>query len=137
MIMQGLFQLDAGGERPDPSWLAALQDAGANDSSADRAGALVDQIWAARTSLDELIQAVAHHWDVSRLAATDRAILRLASHELLNPGEASDAVVINEAIELAKAFGTTESPAFVHGILDAIRRRRDARRTGDGAAPAG
>jgi N utilization substance protein B len=127
--MQGLFQLDAGGEPPDASWLAALDEAADNDSMAERATTTIERVWADRASLDDSIRAVAHHWDVSRLAATDRAILRLASHELLSEGEASDAVVINEAIELAKAFGTTESPAFVHGILDAIRRRRDARRS--------
>lgn len=132
--MQGLFQLDAGGEPPDASWLAALDETATTDSISGRAAALIDRIWSSRAVLDDSIRAVAHHWDVSRLAATDRAILRLASHELLSAGEASDAVVINEAIELAKAFGTTESPAFVHGILDAIRRRRDAQRSGEGAA---
>lgn len=124
--MQGLFQLDAGGEAPSSEWLASIDEPPVDEASAAVAASTMNDVWSARESLDASIQAVAHHWDISRMAATDRAILRLACHELLHPGEASDAVVISEAIELAKAFGTTESPAFVHGILDAIRRRRDA-----------
>lgn len=125
MIMQGLFQLDAGGDAPAPAWLATIDEQDIDEPAARSAAAMIDAVWDAHASLDVAIQAVAHHWDITRMAATDRAILRLASYELLNPGEANDAVVITEAIELARAFGTTDSPAFVHGLLDAIRRRRD------------
>lgn len=74
------------------------------------------------TSLDELIEKHASNWKVARMAVLDRCLLRMASFEMKRFAETPTSVVIDEAIELAKQFGTTESPAFVNGILDAIKR---------------
>ncbi len=70
--------------------------------------------------LDSLIQAVSKNWRLDRMARVDRNILRLASYELRFGKEAPARVIINEAIEIAKRFGTAESPAFVNGLLDRI-----------------
>jgi N utilization substance protein B len=59
---------------------------------------------------------------VDRLAVIDRLILRMAAWELQHVPDTPPAVAINEAIELAKTFGTDESPRFVNGVLDAIRQ---------------
>lgn len=69
--------------------------------------------------LDEVIASHSKNWSVSRLAATDRAILRIAIWELGQKSEPRK-VVINEAIELAKKYGTENSGSFVNGILDAV-----------------
>lgn len=69
--------------------------------------------------LDEVIARHSKNWSVSRLAATDRAILRIAIWELDQKLEPKK-VVINEAIELAKKYGTENSGSFVNGILDAV-----------------
>jgi N utilization substance protein B len=82
--------------------------------------------------IDRLVAEAATHWRLERIAAVDRSVLRLASYELLGEPETPAAVVIDEAVELAKRFGEADSPAFVNGVLDAVRRRvRGAERTGE------
>ena len=70
-----------------------------------------------RTMLDEKIQSVAENWTLKRMAPTDRNVLRLGTFELLHT-ETPHKVVIDEAIELARKFGTAQSAHFVNGILD-------------------
>lgn len=71
--------------------------------------------------LDETIEANAAHWSLARIAPVERNILRLAAFELLFRDDIPERVAINEAIELAKLYGSEESGAFVNGILDQIR----------------
>jgi len=81
----------------------------------------------ARRCLDELdrhISEVAEHWDIKRMPSVDRNVLRVAVCELLHRPDVPPAVVINEAVEIGKAFGTGESGAFINGVLDAIEKRR-------------
>jgi transcription antitermination protein NusB len=73
--------------------------------------------------LDEAIAAAATNWRLDRIAPVDRTILRLGAYELVAEGETPAAVILDEAVELAKRFGEEESPSFVNGVLDAIRRR--------------
>ena len=70
---------------------------------------------------DEAIIKHLKEWDFERLGAIERATLRLASYEILF-GELDSAVVINEAVEITKAFGTEQSPKFINGVLDAIAK---------------
>jgi N utilization substance protein B len=73
--------------------------------------------------IDELISTASKNWRIDRMSRVDRNILRLGACELIGHaslGEVPVKVVINEAVELAKRFGTAESPAFVNGILDRI-----------------
>jgi N utilization substance protein B len=74
------------------------------------------------TSLDALITQHSAHWRLERLAIIDRMILRMAAWELQHEPETPDAVVINEAIELARQFSTEDSVRFVNGVLDSIRK---------------
>jgi N utilization substance protein B len=71
--------------------------------------------------IDRVIQTNAAHWSLARIAPVERNILRLAAYELLYRHEIPERVAINEAIELAKSYGSEESGAFVNGILDQIR----------------
>lgn len=70
---------------------------------------------------DKLIIEYLKEWDFERLGAIERATLRLATYEILF-GELDSAVVINEAVEITKAFGTEQSPKFINGVLDAISK---------------
>ncbi|RBY89066.1 transcription antitermination factor NusB [Blastococcus sp. TBT05-19] len=70
--------------------------------------------------IDELIETHTAGWSLDRLPDVDRAILRMATYELLWVDDVPDAVVIDEAVELAKALSTDESPKYVNGVLGAI-----------------
>jgi N utilization substance protein B len=70
---------------------------------------------------DEAIKTHLKDWDFERLGTIERATLRLAAYEILF-GELDSAVVINEAVEITKAFGTEQSPKFINGVLDAISK---------------
>jgi N utilization substance protein B len=70
--------------------------------------------------LDEIIQSASRNWRIERMSEVDRNILRLGTCELRFSPEVPEKVVINEAVELAKRFGTDESAAFVNGILDRL-----------------
>jgi N utilization substance protein B len=73
--------------------------------------------------LDAAIAEAATHWRLDRIATVDRTILRLGAYELAAEAATPAAVVLDEAVELAKRFGEADSPAFVNGVLDAIRKR--------------
>ena len=75
--------------------------------------------------IDEELGVQTSHWRLDRLAAVDRNILRLALFELLYQHETPPAVVIDEAIEIAKRFGSGESARFVNGVLDGFIKRKD------------
>lgn len=85
---------------------------------------LVEGVQAERASLDAELESRALRWRVSRMAATDRAILRIAVYELLHT-DVPGPVVVNEAIDLARRYGAEESPRFVAGILGRILAERD------------
>jgi N utilization substance protein B len=71
--------------------------------------------------LDALLAAHATNWRISRMAAVDRNVLRLAAYELVHT-ETPTSIVIDEAVRLAQRFGADASPAFVNGVLDALAR---------------
>jgi N utilization substance protein B len=81
---------------------------------------LVEGVAEHSARIDALIDAHARNWSIDRLPDVDRAILRMAVYELLWADDVPDAVVIDEAVELAKALSTDDSPAFVNGVLGAI-----------------
>jgi len=82
---------------------------------------LVNGIMAERASIDELIERFSSNWKISRMGGVDRNLLRIAVFELLYCDDIPSKVSINEAIDLAKKFGSEESGAFINGILDSIR----------------
>lgn len=73
-------------------------------------------------AIDGLIGEYATNWSLDRMARVDLAILRMATYELLHHPDVPVSVVINEAVEIGKRYGTKETPAFVNGILDRISR---------------
>ena len=82
-----------------------------------------------RSETDALLKEVACNWDVKRMAAVDRNILRMAVYELVHCDDIPPKVTINEAIELGKRFSTAKSGGFINGILDRVRIDLEDRRT--------
>ncbi len=85
-----------------------------------------------RRELDSAIEAVSQNWRLDRMARVDRNVLRLAAFELLHRGDVPVKVVINEAIELGKKFGSESSGAFINGVLDRVAGALPAGRRGEG-----
>jgi N utilization substance protein B len=81
---------------------------------------LVEGVAANAARIDELIDRHAHGWSLERLPDVDRAILRMAVFELLWVDDVPDAVVLDEAVALAKALSTDDSPGYVNGVLGAV-----------------
>jgi N utilization substance protein B len=79
-------------------------------------------------TIDPLIGETAERWRPERMAVVDRLILRMAVCELLRGADAPPAVVINEALELARTFSTEDAVKFINGMLDAIRKKLESRR---------
>jgi len=71
--------------------------------------------------IDALIRESASNWRIERIALIDRNLLRIAVYEMLFSEDAPDQVVINEAVEIAKRYGTEDSAPFINGVLDAVR----------------
>lgn len=94
-----------------------LLSAGGEDSFLDR---LVRGVSTHREEIDRLIEGHSEHWRLERMPPVDRNILRITAFELLYCEEVPPRVSVNEAVELAKRFGSEDSPAFVNGILDRI-----------------
>lgn len=82
-----------------------------------------------KKEIDQFISSHSSHWKIDRMPVTDRNILRLATYELLEESNVPSKVVINEAIELAKKFGTTDSATFVNGVLDSIHQELEAHKS--------
>lgn len=76
-----------------------------------------------REAIDEDITSVMTNWELDRVAAIERNVLRLGAYELKRERDTPAAVIIDEAIEIAKRYGEAESSSFVNGVLDALRRR--------------
>ena len=87
---------------------------------------LITGVTSHQDSIDRIIQSASEHWRLSRMAVVDRNILRMAVFELFYEEGIAPAIVINEAIEIAKKFSSDQAAQFINGILDAIRRKSDA-----------
>jgi N utilization substance protein B len=97
-----------------------------DDALRDFASALARDTAARMATIDPLIAETAERWRPERMAILDRLILRMAICELLRDPETPGAVVINEALELARTFSTEESVKFINGMLDAVRKKIEA-----------
>jgi transcription antitermination protein NusB len=132
VALQVLYAMDSV-ESVDPGVALATHlrefGAGEDEGEADRreehafdenlTATLVRGVCAHRVELDEILARLSQNWRVERLARVDRNVLRLAIFELAHcQADVPARVVINEAVELAKRFGSEEAPAFVNGLLD-------------------
>ena len=122
MALQMLFQCEVGQHSPEQVLSTFLRGIDSKPEQEEFARALFQGSLAEREKIDPLIRQHTEHWRLERMAAIDRNLLRLAVYELLHTPDTPPAVVINEALELARAFSTGESVEFINGVLDAVRK---------------
>jgi N utilization substance protein B len=121
LALQALYQLDVAGETDSERGLAIFwTHFEAEPDVRAFARELVDGVRAHHERIDALIAASAEHWRLPRLSRVDLNLLRLGTFELLARPDIPASVTINEAIEIARRFGSDESAAFVHGVLDHV-----------------
>ena len=82
---------------------------------------LLNGIQSKRQQLDRIIGENAENWRLERIAITDRNLLRVGAYEMIFADDVPPQVAINEAVEIAKRFGSGDSPAFINGVLDAVK----------------
>lgn len=129
LALQFLYQLDLRGEALFGEAREFLASEERDQETTRFALRLVEGVQQHRAALDETIQGVAQNWNISRMAVVDRNVLRLSAYELMHCDDIPPKVAINEAIELGKRYSTSNSGAFINGILDKImnRARKDAK----------
>jgi N utilization substance protein B len=121
--LQILFQLEFNPADPQAVARQYWESQKAAPGVQDYGSWLVDQILARRGEIDAAIQAVSRNWRLARMGAVDRNVLRIAVCELLYERSLVPAIVIDEAIEIAKRYSGRESATFVNGVLDAVRKK--------------
>lgn len=118
-VLQMLYQLDLNPDVPPLTILDQLRERLPDESLQEFAWKLFTGVVEYRAQLDARIQDIAANWSLKRMAPTDRNVLRLGAFELLY-GEAPPRVAIDEAVEMAKKYGSGQSAQFVNGILDRL-----------------
>jgi N utilization substance protein B len=122
LALQMLFQWELGGHSPEHVISTFLHTQKLHEGVADFARALFEGTVAEVETLDGLVREHSEHWRPERMPAVDRNLLRLAIYELRHHPETPPAVIINEAIEIARRFSDKDAVDFVNGVLDAIRK---------------
>lgn len=133
--LQILYLVDVGHMTVEAAAGAFWKDNPLPPRSREFATQLAEGAFTHRAGLDLLITKYAENWEISRMATVDRNILRLAAFELVHHHDTPVSVVIDEAVEIAKAYSTQDSGKFVNGILDKIKLERPPAPVQDGAAP--
>ncbi len=132
--LQLLYQIDLTGALPDDAIQAFWQQHLAAEEVRAFAELLVRGTTTNRSAIDVSIARYAEHWQIQRMAAVDRNVLRLGAYELLYCQDIPPKVTINEAVELAKRYGDLESSRFVNGVLDQIHKQDGSSASAAGSA---
>lgn len=118
--LQMLFQMEASGASAEDTIRLFWKSFEAEAEGKAYADELLSLAAQRMTELDETITKASEHWRLERMTRLDRNLLRLGTVELLARPDVPRAVILDEAVELAKSFGTDESSAFVNGVLNRI-----------------
>ena len=118
--LQALFEIDSVNHDPEMVLQRRLEEKSLPPSGSEFARNLVSGVLEYETHLDELIQKNAPEWPVEQIAIIDRNILRIAIFEIAIDRSTPPKVAINEAVELAKLFGSDSSSRFINGVLGAL-----------------
>jgi N utilization substance protein B len=131
IVLQVLYQDDLNADQPEDIRLRFINARLNQDKELVAfAESLLAGVRRHRDAVDRNLGEIARNWKLSRMAATDRNVLRLGAYEILFT-ETPDRVAINEAIELAKRYGTNNSSQFVNGVLDRLMNNKSPDRSGD------
>ena len=120
IALQALYESDVTGHPAVPAARRMSEEAGLPSRETELAGWLARTVEQHRAELDARIAELAPAWPAAQIAAVDRNILRIALAELEHGGEAPGRAVVNEAVELAKLFGSEGSRKFVNGVLGTV-----------------
>ena len=129
LVLQMLFQADMGKQTPHDVRQTFWKE---RDSVGKDVQGFADDLFRVATDraeeIDKLIEQHAEHWRMERMAAVDRNVLRAAVAELLAYSDTPRAVVINEALEIARKFSSPESVQFINGVLDSVGKELESSR---------
>jgi N utilization substance protein B len=117
VALQTLFEIDFNRGDPKETWTRGSFRAGLTEEAAAFAWSIVEGVLENRKALDAEIAALAPEWPIDQMAKIDKNVLRIALYELRITRDVPPAAVIDEAVELAKLFGSEAAPKFVNGVL--------------------
>jgi len=120
IALQTLYEGDIAGHDPQAVLARLLQEQPLSKDAIDYATRLVRGTVEHRQKIDQVISQTAPAWPLEQLAVVDRNILRIAIYEILIDNKVPVRAAINEAVELAKAFGSDNSPKFINGVLGSV-----------------
>ena len=122
LTLQALYEIDSTGHDAGQVISQLLADNGLSEDNNAFVRQMVSGVMRSKQELDEHIKRFAPTWPITQLAAVDRNILRLAIFELLIDNKVPVNIAINEAVELAKKFGSDNSARFVNGVLSSVSK---------------
>jgi len=122
IAIQVLYEVDSVGHDMERALASFLADGRLNEENAVFARQLVSGVLKDKDKIDQHIKNFATAWPLEQIPVVDRNILRLAIFEILLDNSVPIKVAINEAVELAKLFGSNNSPKFVNGVLGSVSR---------------
>ena len=120
LALKFLYQTEFNSNSPDSELNSFCDRANVSEEVQNFTATLIKNILFHKKEVDELLEKISANWAPDRMAVIDKNILRLGICELLFDPTTPPKVVINEAVEIAKKFGTEESPDFINGILDKV-----------------
>ncbi len=125
IALQALYEIDLTGHPPGQVWEQRIADEEMDASLAEFARQIIMGVWPIARELDSFIAEHAPEWPLDQVATIDRNILRIALWEFAVYGRTPIKVAINEAVELAKVFGSDSTPRFVNGVLGSLAQRQN------------
>jgi N utilization substance protein B len=131
LALKALYQIDIRGGASREDLVLLFDGFHADDRARKFAVELVEGVERERTALDKHLAGALEHWTIGRLSRVDHNILRIGLYELLWMNEIPARVTIDEAIELAKAYGDQDSGRFVNGVLDELAGRLELKQKGE------
>lgn len=126
VALQTLFEVDMAHHEPDASMKGRLEETPIPADGESFCRELLYGVLRHQAALDQIIQRFAPEWPIEQMAPVDRNILRLAAYELVFDRSTPPKVAINEAVELAKTFGSDSSGRFVNGVLGSLLTHRQS-----------
>jgi len=125
VALQVLYEIDLVGHQPGIIWQDRLADLDLDERLVDFAHQIIIKIYPIMQELDIIIAEHAPEWPLDQVATIDRNIIRIALWEIAVDGKTPIKVAINEAVELAKLFGSDSSARFVNGVLGSLALRKN------------
>jgi N utilization substance protein B len=125
VALQALYEIDIAGHSPGSVVQERIQSEELDDSNSEFARQIVLGVWPVVEDLDQFISAHAPDWPLDQVAVIDRNIIRIALWEFAVSNNVPIKVAINEAVELAKVYGSDSTPRFVNGVLGSLAARQN------------